>query len=482
MTPLLLGGEMPHWSDREPTGGAALGELVAAASGHTLVVGPHDPALIEAVPARHVTVLVRGVPDAEALAARFASRPGFEVCCGSLEKLAAVPAYDTVIALDGLDRTGSAESPDISWAAGLSLLLAVLRPGGRLLLGVDNAVGLHRMLACAAEPGDAEWGSAFDPTRPTGPDRLRERLHEGGLPALRTYAAFPCPQSPSVLLDERLLDAPDLDGFVASALRRAGDGGKPLLADPRPLAVQLLRHGLAAATAPGWIVVAGRGAALPDGIVVSGAVTELTGGHLTNKGTGERLPVPAGRCLHDLLLAAVRGHDRVRLRALLTAWQGGETAPVDADAVIVDFEGRLHAVASPASPGEALRRFAQAVHDEGLAHLWPSPADSSETAALLGAIAGVEIGAGAARPPARALRELTAAHDRLARELREAKDQARWYDDKLAERDAELARAHRVISLLKGTVPGRAATAVRGALRTGKRAARTALTRLNRNP
>jgi hypothetical protein len=105
------------------------------------------------------------------------------------------------------------------------------------------------------------------------------------------------------------------------------------------------------------------------------------------------------------------------------------------------------------------------------------------TAGLLAAIAGVEIGPGAtaARPGPRDLREAIAGHDRLARELSEARAQARWYGEKLAARDAELARAYRIISLLKGTVPGRAATAVRGALRSGKRAARTALNRIHPN-
>ena len=437
MTPLMLGGEMPHWSDREPAGGQALRALVAAARGHTLVVGPHDPALIEAVETRHITVLVRGVPDAEALAARFGSRPGFEVCCGSLEKLAAVPAYDTVIALDGLDRTGSTEGADISWADGVSLLQAVLRPGGQLLLGVENPVGLHRMLALATEPGDAEW---------TVPPAA------GSFPTNRIYAVYPFLREPSVILDERLLVADnDLGGLVASALRRAGDGGRPLLADPRPLSVQLLRHGLAAATAPGWIMVAGRDTALQDGIIGS---RQLTGRTLTDTATGHSIPVPTGQCLHDLLLTAIRSHDRPRLRSLLTAWQTGDLSSVDADAVIVDPRGRLHAVAAAGEPGVALRRFAQAAHDEGLDPAMP----------------GMEITPGAARPSPAAFRELTAAHDRLARELIEAKEQARWYAEKLAARDAELARAYRIISLLKGTVPGRAATAVRGALRTGKRA------------
>ncbi|MFC7528626.1 hypothetical protein [Actinoplanes sp. GCM10030250] len=470
MTPLLLGGEMPHWSDASPVGGAALRELVGAARGHTLVVGPHDPALIDGIPARHVTVLVRGVPDAEALAARYASRPGIEVCCGSLEKLAAVPAYDTVIALDGLDRTGSTETADMSWAAGFSLLLAVLRPGGRLLLGVSNPVGVHRLLAYASEPGNAEWAAPpeDDPTRPAGPARIGERVREGGSAVLRMYAAYPSPREPRVLLSEGVLEAPGLAGYVSGVLRRAGTSGERMLADPRPVSVQLLRHGLAAGLAPGWVVVAGHGGAvLPEAVVAEGSSVQVlhraSADWIRVAGAGRAGEVvPAGRCLHDLLLAALRGRDMGRVRGLLGAWQGGEFAGVDADAIVVDVEGRLHGLAEPSGPGEAFGRFVRAVGDEGQGHLWPP-------------------GETAARPSPEALREVSAAHDRLARELDEARAQASWYEGRLAVRDAELARAYRIIGLLKGTVPGRAATAVRGALRTGKRAARTALNRIHPN-
>src|SRR5690349_1363508 len=110
----LIGGEMLSWSDldgshgRPPASGVALRSLLPSARGRTLVAGPHALALIEAVPGAEV--LVRGVPDAELLASH-----GVTVLCGSLEKLAGAPAYDTVIALDGLDRLLSAEAEPHSW-------------------------------------------------------------------------------------------------------------------------------------------------------------------------------------------------------------------------------------------------------------------------------------------------------------------------------------------------------------------------------
>ncbi|WP_045739557.1 hypothetical protein [Actinoplanes rectilineatus] len=492
VTPLLLGGEMPHWSDPEPAGGAVLRALAAGAHGDTLVVGPHSPELIAAITARHVTVLLRGVPDGEALP----GRPGLEVCCGSLEKLAAVPAYDTVVALDGLERTGSTESPGPSWADGLAQLLAVLRPGGRLLLGLANPVGVHDLLAGAADPGDAQWSGppGDDPTRPVGAAALRDRLRSVGLDPLREYAVFPSPRHPTVLLGTAALADPALTGFLSSALRRTAPPPGPLLADPRPVAARLLRHGLAGAMAPGWVVVATKTgdsplpparpsnaassvassvAGLPETLIADGPVLRRLSpapgrGWVHEDLAEDLLPVPrelpAGECLHDLLMVAGRGHDLPALRSLVTGWRDGPAAGVPADAVLVAPDGRYQPLAAPGEPAEALRRFADAVRDEGL------PAEIAE---IFGVMTGRRI-----RPGGAALRELTAERDRLARELGEAITQNIWYERQAASRDAELARAYRIIALLKGTVPGRAATAVRGGLRTGTSFARAALRRI----
>ncbi|MDI6102561.1 hypothetical protein QLQ12_28465 [Actinoplanes sp. NEAU-A12] len=482
MTPLLLGGEMPHWSDHRPTRGAALRELVRSAHGHVLVAGPHDPELIDAIPARQVTVLVRGMRDAEQLAARWADRPGVRVCCGSLEKLAAVPAYDTVVALDGLDRTGSTETADLSWAAGVARLLAVLRPGGRLVLSCANPVGLHRLYAGAAPPDDAAWGPAAgdDPTRPAGLAALRAHLRDTGLDVLRDYAAYPCPQAPAALLSEAALTDPGLHGFATSALRRAGVPDGPLLADPRPLAAGLLRHTLAAPLAPAWIVVAARPGhhplPPPDGLLTGGPLRRTSSGWTMGE---SRATVPTGPCLHDALLAAARGGDQPEFRALLTGWQSGENAAVDADAIIVTAGG-LVALAPPSADGDAaLRRFAAALHDEGPAELWPAEG----TAALLAAMTGRAIGPPpATRAAPETLRELTAAHDRLARELSEARAQSTWYEQRTATLQSDLSRAYRIIAVLKGTTPGRAAVAVLGGVRSGRRLARAALRRLRPEP
>ncbi|MFC4069887.1 hypothetical protein [Actinoplanes subglobosus] len=480
MTPLLLGGEMPHWTDHSPARGALLRELAGTAHGHVLVVGPHDPDLVDAIPARQVTVLVRGVPDADALAARWADRPGVRVCCGSLEKLAAVPAYDTVVAFDGLDRTGSTETADLPWSAGVAQLLAVLRPGGRLLLSLANPVGLHRLHAGATEPGDAEWSAfpAADPTRPAGLGPLRDHLRSAGLDVLRDWSAYPSPQSPTVLLNEDALTDGHLHGFLTSALRRAGLPDGPLLADPRALTADLLRSGLAAALAPAWIIAAAypghHPSPLPDGLLADGHLVRTAAGW-TLGGSG---PVPSGDCLHDALLTAARAGDQPEFRSLLAAWQSGPHAALPADALLLTNGTLTPAGVSLSAAGagsQALQQFAAALHDEGPAHLWPADG----TASFLAAMSDVtDVSPPAARTTPSTLRELTAAHDRLAQQLAEAHSQLAWYERRTATLQSDLSRAHRIITVLKATSGGRAATAVLGGVRRGKRLASAALSRL----
>ncbi len=486
MTVTLIGGEMLLWSDLDgthgpaPAGGPALRSLLSAARGRTLVAGPHDPALLEALPAE-VTVLLRGLADAEALA----SRPGVSVVCGSLEKMAAVPAYDTVVALDGLDRLISAEAEDRSWDETLALLTAVLRPGGRLLLGVPNAFGLHRLVALPPEPADADWVVTGE-RAPAGPARLAERLGAAGLAVSRTYARFP-----GVLLGTEILADTSLDGFLTATLSAAyADPGGDVLADPVRLATGAVRHGLAADLAPAWLVVAARGAApvksapvesgpVESGPVESGPVepSAWPDGVLETGGVAReirRAELPRGRTLQDLLLAACRRRDLPAVREMLTGWLAGPAAGVPADQIVVGADGRPTGLAPAGPPLVALRRLAATLIAGGDADLWPSPAGEAELTAVLAGMTGRELtprdvppaGAPASRP---GVRELITDRDRLTRELAEARARHEWYEQMLRSREAELKRVQKINAVLAATVPGRVVLSVARRL---KRAAR----------
>jgi hypothetical protein len=243
------------------------------------------------------------------------------------------------------------------------------------------------------------------------------------------------------------------------------------LAEPVRLAVGALRHDLADRLAPGWIFLAGAGAgagaAGPAALIAPGpsVVRRDSAGRWV---LGDGSAVPLGRTLADLLQSACRRRALPAVRELLTTWQAGPVAGVPADRIVVDTDGRLHGLGPAGEPLRALRGFAAAVIAAGDAHLWPSPADEAELAALLAGMTGREVEPQHVPPgdPARAgVRELSMTRDRLARELAEARSQHEFYRRTIAARDAELKRVRRLNAVLTATAPGRAVTGVLRGLR-----------------
>ncbi|MDY7087118.1 MAG: hypothetical protein SYR96_18635 [Actinomycetota bacterium] len=511
----LIGSEMLGWSDLDgshgpaPADGDSLRLLLSAAFGRTLVAGPHAPQLLAALPTPDVTVLIRGDADATAY-------PGVKVLCGSLEKLPTLPAYDTVIALDGLTRLHSAEAPPFTWDETFAQILAVLRPDGRLLLAHENLLGVHRLTALPPTPTDADWvvPDDHDPARPPGHAQLLSHLTAVGLRITRDYSVFPHPSSPSVLLSGEVLAVPEVAGALEAAVTTAfrttaradsapsapgvfadpapsapdmlggsAPSARDVLADPARLAAAALRHGLGAALAPAWIVVADRGA--PPQTSAPAAVINATLPDVT--------ALPPGRTLASHLLAAAQRRDLPTMRELLTVWQSDPCAGVPADQVIVGprtvpaagtpagISVSLTAPAPAGEPLEALRAFAAEVIAGGYAHLWPGPADEVELTAVLAGMTGRDLDPADVPPiPAattHVVGDLLAGRERLTRELAEARAKHDWYEKMLLHREAELKRVRRMNALLSATVPGRAAVGLVGGLRAGKRAVRSMVRR-----
>ncbi|MBB5872755.1 hypothetical protein F4553_006189 [Allocatelliglobosispora scoriae] len=476
----LIGGEMPVWSDLDSaTGGPALTPLLAAETGRTLVAGPHDPALIDTLPTGSITLLVRGMPDAEALAARYADRPGVAVCCGTPDKLAAEEPFDTVVALDGVRRLSSAESDDLTWEAAFSLLVGLLRPGGTLLLGVENLIGLHRLAALPTVPSDADWTAAeeHDRSRPAGLAALIARLGAAGLEVAGAYAAYPAVTAPRALLGAELLDDEGVRGFVEAAVGRAcAASDVDQLVDPVRLAVDSVRHGAAFSLAPGWVLVAHSGGPSPLGGILAepGGWDEIRrrgdgSWARFRHGIGDGDVVAGGRTLRELIVDAATRRDVPALRELVGGWQGGDAAGVAADQVIVGPDG-LSALVAAGDPDVALRELAASMTGAGLAHLFP-PGDP---AAALAVMAGRSLGPGP-QPAARSLREVIAERDRLARELAESRAESDWYAEALTSRDDALKRAQRINKLLSGSLSARMGWALIGGAKAARRAVRRRL-------
>ncbi|RZU51745.1 hypothetical protein EV385_3578 [Krasilnikovia cinnamomea] len=529
----LIGGEMPAWSDRRPgerppAGGPVLAHLLGRlaallpAGGRALIAGPHDDAILAGLAAHtDVTCLLRSQPDADGLTGR-----GVTVLCGTLAKLTDTDRYDIVVALDGLDRLCSVEGPQYDWAEALQVLRRTLRPGGTLLLTVENELGVHRLVdrtAATSAHTDGVWRplGEFDESRPGNPARLSTRLAAEGLAVSWLAAVWPLPSAPTLAATPYALqDGPvgALAGAAAGAVG-AAYARRPVLSDPRRLAAAAVRGGLGAEFAAAWIVLAHRSprpapslplppALLSGGTDGSATVLELSrdrDGGWTRRvvgGTTEPTPhrdpaaldgpMPGGRLLEELLISACLRHDLPRIRRLLSGWSAwlatldGQRAYATADNVLLDGEAYALLDPSPRDPDPpgapeaavaALRRLAHTLITGGYAHPWPAATDPDTLTAVLAGAAGLGPDlpgtpprTGPAEPDS--LREHEEQLRALRAQLADATARTDWYERELALRDAELRRAHLQIAVFSGGLGHRLArlglTAARRALRRSR--------------
>ncbi|NJP93345.1 hypothetical protein HCN51_28525 [Nonomuraea sp. FMUSA5-5] len=485
----LIGGEMLLWSDLSTIGGvtewrgAAL-ELIRRTipgRGRVLLVGPHPRALVDDVVARapSAAVLLRSYPDACALGAR---HPELEVFCGRLEVLDADEPYDLVLAMDGLLRTHSAEAPAAAWNESLGALAALVAPGGTLVLGVRNDLGVDRFIE--ARPADREcaddqWAPhGFDPSYPSGPEALDLGLESAGLSLRRCYAAYPDRRAPRSLLSREALafDLPEALTFPLSAR----DGDRMLVADPLRLTRLVFRHRLGEELAPLWLAVATRtpptgdrprAVELPLGLIEEGpALYELTPGGMRRLPGGEERPIPAGRVVEEILVEACAREDVRTVRELLAElaeWiEAGGDVSAATDSLVYDGE-RFAAVNPPVGlavlPGpkvvlcRILWRFAVRLLAAGHHHPWPWPLEADQLTLTLCGMAGrpcepgdldrarkldAELGQPAELTEhAPTYRDLLAARDRLADQLTAALARISRLETKLSYRERELVRA-----------------------------------------
>ncbi|GAA1613337.1 class I SAM-dependent methyltransferase [Catellatospora bangladeshensis] len=374
--------EMPHWSDLTgppgPCGGRAAVTLLARAVSplaRVLVAGPHEPALVAGlpVPPERITWLLRSRHDAVD-AARAA---GAEVVCGGPEAVAG-RSYDVIVALDGLDRVVSAEGPQAGWVPALDALAALLAPGGLLLLGVANPLGVHELTALTPTPheaADRHWHApaAADPDRPGSPDRLRAVLARDGLTVRRLWLGYPDPLAPVLLLDPEAC-GPDAPGGMGAAVDLAlagawaGRDGAAVLSDPHTLAADALANGLGSAFAPLWLVAAVRpsttvpqadtsaGPGIPEGSL---ATSGMHPGHGPMPESGERPAARSGAVLPELI------HAEPAAGPHTATWTftGAERAAVTSAAPDGELFGITRDVAAVAGPVPAGPGFERVLRD-----------------------------------------------------------------------------------------------------------------------
>jgi hypothetical protein len=261
-----IGGEMFNWTDRDSTlpSGGLLRHLFASLAGPgrtVLVAGPHADQLVHDLvgTGAQVTWLLRSLRDAEEVAAE---HPAVTVLAGALGKLAP-DQYDLVLAADGVTRLNSAEGDQMPVGSMIDRLSLAVGAEGTLLLMHDNHFGVHHTVQLGAEGRhgtDASWYPE-DSARPASRAALLDRLTEAGLLVDASYAAFPDPAAPAVLLSSSVLGdvASPLRPWISTVVAQAFTSayrGRPVLSDPRRLAGRALRAGAEDAVAAGWLVIA----------------------------------------------------------------------------------------------------------------------------------------------------------------------------------------------------------------------------------
>ncbi|WP_250002509.1 class I SAM-dependent methyltransferase [Actinoplanes sp. M2I2] len=498
----MIGGEMPSFTeDRPRAGGALFGHLAEQlpAGVPVLIAGPHDDALIDALAARSpVTCLVRSQPEAAGLQAR-----GLRVLCGTLPKLSGDEQYDVVVALDGLGRLCSVEGPQLDWVESLQALRRVLRPGGTLLLAVENDLGLHRLVAPGSATSawtDSDWSPLGEfGARPGSPARLAGRLAAEELTIDWLGAAWPVSGAPTLIATpEALRDGPAdaLAALTASAAARAY-AGEEVLSDPRRLAAAAVRGGLGPEFASAWIVVAhlgpgpAAGPALPPVLVGDGPVVELApcrdGGWIRRvlrevpgrDVAGLNGPLPPGRLLEELLLAACLRHDLPIVRRLLTGWAAAQPGAT-ADNVVVHRETYERLDPSVPPRTDVIRRFAQTLIRGGYAHPWPAAVDLPALTAILHAAAGRPDDTAAGSPDEEPPLEVSSRDNMeqlraLRRQLADATARAQKVERELDKRDTELRKARTQIATFSGSVSFRVAKLGYGVARKARNRLRKGL-------
>ena len=382
----IVRGELQPWTDysgyRAPAGGepllALLDDLLPATAGRALIAGPHAAPLVELVASRAaaLTVLVRSVSDAQEL--RVAVPAGHvTVITGALDGLVDVPAFDVVIAADGLDRVLGADSPALDWPARWAELRRLATADALVVVAVENEfalTGLYDRRPVDARHGDDEWRPLHDdPARPTSPRHVAAALGER---VTRLYATFDAAGVSHTLLDAAAAGSarPGRPGarFAVTGLA-ASAAHTPLLGPVADGADAAARAGLLAAVAPAWLAVLGSGGAIHTAYASVGSsvlLADLDESEWTlsvrgdsSLGTPARLPdTESAETLFFRLAAA---EDVPGFRALagrLGAWAGLGDGVILLDDLYPEGDEFVRGLTRPAGEDDSAALLAAAYH------------------------------------------------------------------------------------------------------------------------
>jgi SAM-dependent methyltransferase len=187
-----------------------------------------------------------------------------EVFVGLLDDVPLVAAYDVVVIMGVLEYVGAGSAEREPYATFLARAAALLRPGGTLILGIENRFGVKYLCGAPEDHSNRPFESVegYDDTsraRTFGRRELEGLVRESGLSPL-TLGLFPDYKLTRLVATDALLDeAPALAAAIPHFPSPDWAGGEARVANEARVWANLIGGGLGGETANSFLVLGHRG-------------------------------------------------------------------------------------------------------------------------------------------------------------------------------------------------------------------------------
>ncbi len=214
-----------------------------------------------------VTAVEGSAARAELIAHRCAGLGGVEVLCGPLDGLGhdRDGTYDVALLIGVLEYSGTASGGSGGPAALLEGVVGLLKPGGVVVLAIENRLGLKYLLGYPEDHLGLPWvgWEGYRTGEPTTWSRrqLAQMLADAGLTAQKWLYPFPDYKLATTVVAERIYHRPEAADMVEQLVGHPVSRvyARPVLvADDRAAHRTMVEAGLGTEVANSFLVVAGR--------------------------------------------------------------------------------------------------------------------------------------------------------------------------------------------------------------------------------